>query len=105
MKRQLLAVTDFGQEPEGTLDRVYYWNNVAFNVSAVDHTPSPLQPEGGSAGDKPDPRRFGEQLGPHRASYAIAIVQIAIFEAVNAFAKKYKSYTGYSASASPDANA
>ena len=105
MTRQLFAVTDFGGDPEGTLDRLYYWNNIALNLSAVDHTPISAQPDFGNPANKPDPRRFGEQLGPHRASYAMAIVQIAVFEAVNAFSKKYKSYTGYSTSAVPDAGA
>ena len=37
---------------------------------------------------------FGEQLGPTRASRAMAIVHIAIFEAVNAIAGGYRSYPG-----------
>ncbi|WP_198021633.1 vanadium-dependent haloperoxidase [Mesorhizobium sp. WSM3224] len=105
MDRQLLAVTDFAGDPEGPLDRVYYWNNVALNLSATDHTPPAQLPEGSDPSQKPDPRRFGEQLGPHRASYAMAIIQIAVFEAANAFSKKYKGYTGYSATATPEAGA
>jgi hypothetical protein len=36
---------------------------------------------------------FGEQLGPGRASRAIAIVHIAIFDAVNAISGRWHSYT------------
>ena len=39
-------------------------------------------------------RVFGEQFGPARASRAMAIVHIAIFEAVNAIAGGYRSFTG-----------
>ena len=39
-------------------------------------------------------RVFGEQLGPGRSSRAMAIVHIAIFDAVNAIARRYRSYTG-----------
>ena len=55
------------------------WNNTALNATATDHTPPSA----------------GEHLGPHRSSRALAIVQIAVFEAVNAASGgKYKSYTG-----------
>src|SRR5262249_196330 len=39
-------------------------------------------------------RVFGEQYGPTHASRAMAIVHIAIFDAVNAIAGGYRSYTG-----------
>ena len=39
-------------------------------------------------------RVFGEQFGPTRASGALAIVQIAIFDAVTAIDGGYRSYTG-----------
>jgi hypothetical protein len=54
---------------------------MAINASGLDHTPSP-------------DRVFGEQFGPGRASRAMAIVHIAIFDAVNAIAGGYRSYTG-----------
>ena len=60
-----------------------YWNEVAINASGLDHTP--VAP--GEA------RVFGEQLGPGRSSRAMAIVHIAIFDAVNAIAGGYRSYT------------
>jgi hypothetical protein len=62
---------------------VSYWNQIARDASVLDHTPVP---EG-------DPRIFGEQVGPVRTSYALAIVHIAIFDAANAIAGGYESYT------------
>jgi hypothetical protein len=63
---------------------VHHWNVVAVNASGLDHTPV-------TAGEN---RVFGEQLGPTRASRAMAIVHIAVFEAVNAIAGGYQSYVG-----------
>jgi hypothetical protein len=37
---------------------------------------------------------FGEQLGPGRSSRAMAIVHIAMFDAINAIVGGYKSYSG-----------
>lgn len=65
-------------------DRLRYWNQIAIDASGLDHTP-PLPG---------DDRVFGEQLGPGRASRAIAIVQIAVFDAVNSIRGGYRSYTG-----------
>jgi hypothetical protein len=58
-----------------------HWNEMAINASGIDHSP-PL---------------FGllathEQFGPLRAARAMAIVHIAIFEAVNAVMGGYESY-------------
>src|SRR5712692_1397339 len=64
--------------------RVRHWNEIAINSSGLDHTP--LAPG--------ENRVFGEQFGPGRASRAMAIVHIAIFDAVNAIAGGYQSYTG-----------
>jgi hypothetical protein len=58
---------------------VSYWNQIAIDASILDHTP--LFPG------------FGKQLGPVRTSRALAIVHIAIFDAVNAIAGGYESYT------------
>ena len=63
---------------------VIHWNEVAINASGLDHTPVP-------AGD---PRVFGEQIGPGRSARAIAIVQIAVFDAIIAVEGGYRSYTG-----------
>lgn len=59
------------------------WNQIAVDASGLDHTPVP-------AGD---PRVFGEQVGPVRASRAIAIVHIAMFDAVNGVLGGYESFT------------
>ncbi len=70
--------------PQDTLGRLVHWNEVAINSSGLDHTPVPVG----------DPRIFGEQIGPARASRAIAIVHVAIFEAINAIKGGYHSYVG-----------
>lgn len=70
--------------PHDTLSMLVHWNEVAINSSGLDHTPVPVG----------DPRIFGEQLGPARASRAIAIVHVAIFEAINAIKGGYESYVG-----------
>jgi hypothetical protein len=64
-------------------DALHRWNRVAINASGLDHTP--VRPG--------ENRTFGEQLGPGRASRAMAIVHIAIFDAVNSIVGGYKSYT------------
>jgi len=61
-----------------------HWNIIAVDASGLDHTP--LAPA--------EQRVFGEQFGPTRASRAMAIVHIAMFEAVNAVSPRYKSYVG-----------
>ncbi|HVG17557.1 MAG TPA: vanadium-dependent haloperoxidase, partial [Blastocatellia bacterium] len=60
------------------------WNQIAIDASGVDHTPV-------APGEN---RVFGEQIGPCRASRAMAIVHVAIFEVVNAIVGGYQSYTG-----------
>ena len=65
-------------------DAVRRWNEILLSANALDHTPV-------GPGEN---RVFGEQLGPHRTSRAFAIIHIAIFDAVNAIAGGYKSYTG-----------
>jgi hypothetical protein len=62
---------------------LHHWNQIAIDTSGLDHTPV-------AAGET---RVFGEQLGPGRSSRAMAIVHIAVFEAVNALAgQPYRSY-------------
>jgi hypothetical protein len=68
----------------GAADRLRHWNRIAIDASGRDHTPV-------APGEN---RVFGEQLGPGRASRAIAIVHIAIFDAVNSIRGGYESYTG-----------
>jgi hypothetical protein len=78
------------QPPPG-VDAVRSWNEIALDASGLDNTPV-------TSGEN---RVFGEQFGPTRASRALAIVHIAIFEAVNVIAGGYQSYTDLS-SASND---
>jgi hypothetical protein len=65
---------------------VRHWNAIAIDASGLDHTPVTPQ----------ENRTFGEQFGPGRASRAMAIVHIAIFDAVNAIIGGYQSYTDLS---------
>jgi membrane-associated phospholipid phosphatase len=60
------------------------WNRAAVDASGLDHS-APIPGED---------RAFQEQMGPGRASRAMAIVHIAMFDAVNAIAGGYHSYTG-----------
>jgi PAP2 superfamily len=69
--------------PVSALDRYLMWNEIALDTTAIDHTPNPS-----------DPSCFGEQIGPHRSSYALAIMHIAMFDAENAITNKYVSYSG-----------
>ena len=62
--------------------RLVHWNQIALDTTGVDHTP--VAPG--------EIRVFGEQFGPGRASRALAIVHIAIFDAVNALAGEWVSY-------------
>jgi membrane-associated phospholipid phosphatase len=66
------------------LQRLRHWNEIALEANALDHTPV-------AAGEA---RVFGEQLGPTRTSRALAIVHIAIFDAVNAITADHQSYSG-----------
>jgi hypothetical protein len=73
-----------GRRHWATGHMVLRWNDVAIDTSGIDHTPV-------AAGET---RVFGEQLGPGRSARAMAIVHIAIFDAVNAIAGGHESYTG-----------
>jgi hypothetical protein len=60
------------------------WNSIAIDATGLDHTtPAP--------GDE---RAYHEQYGPGRASRAMAIVHIAMFDAIDAVEGGYESYTG-----------
>ena len=69
---------------EDTMARLRHWNEIAINASGLDHTPV-------APGES---RVFGEQLGPGRSSKAMAVVHIAIFDAINTIVGGYRSYTG-----------
>ena len=62
-----------------SLARLRHWNELAINASGLDHTPV-------APGEN---RTFGEQVGPVRAARAMAIVHIAMFDAINAIEGKY----------------
>jgi hypothetical protein len=81
------ALSSLSQQPlgESPRDRILRWNEIAMDATALDHTP----PAPG------DPRVFREQFGPGREARALAIVHIAIFDAVNAITgNRFLSYTG-----------
>jgi hypothetical protein len=71
-------------KPDDPLDQVVAWHLLAENVTAVDHTCAPLA-------------AFvcHEQFGPHRTSRALAMVNLAIFEAANAFAPQGSRFASY----------
>jgi PAP2 superfamily len=70
---------------------IIHWNEVALNVSGLDHTP--VMPG--------ENRVFGEQFGPTRASRAMAIVHIAMFDSLIAISGGFRSYTGLTPVAGP----
>lgn len=74
----------FKEAKTKSLKQILRWNDIANDASGLDHTP--VQPG--------ENRVFGEQIGPGRASRAMAIVHIAMFETLNAISGGYESYTG-----------
>ena len=68
-------------------DNLRRWNQIAIDATGLDHTP--VAP--GEA------RTFGEQLGPGRASRAMAIVHIAMFDVMNAITPQYHGFTNVKA--------
>ena len=72
------------RRPQAARSWVHHWNAIAIDASGLDHTPV----------ETGEQRVFGENLGPGRSSRAMAIVHIAIFDAVNAIVGGYRSYTG-----------
>jgi len=61
-----------------------HWNQIAIDASGLDHAPPNVGP----------PHVRGENLGPGRSARAMAIVHIALFEAMNAIEGGYQSYIG-----------
>jgi hypothetical protein len=72
------------QGKRSTRRAIVRWSQIANDASGLDH--KPVEPG--------ENRVFGQQIGPGRASRAMAIVHIAIFEALNAFKGDYESYIG-----------
>src|SRR3989454_11975391 len=77
--------------PRPGIDVVHRWNQIAIDATGLDHTPV-------GPGEN---RTFGEQLGPGRASRAMAIVHIAIFDSIDAILGGYQSYTGIDSAPHP----
>ncbi|MEM9942120.1 MAG: phosphatase PAP2 family protein [Planctomycetota bacterium] len=63
-------------------DRVLLWHEIMLDTVAIDHTPDP------DTGDVD----FAHG-GPTRTSRALAMVQIAVFDAVNTFENRFTAYT------------
>lgn len=60
-----------------------HWNTVAIDASGLDHTPV----------RRGDDRVYGEAIGPGRSARAMAIVHIAMFDAMTAVQGGYQPYT------------
>jgi len=69
--------------PLNAKERLLFWNKVAIDATGLDHTPL-------VAGET---RVFGEQFGPHRSSRAMAIIHIAMYDAVNTIIGGYKPFS------------
>jgi hypothetical protein len=82
----LLAEVSASEHPDYA--QVLFWNTVAMDATAFDHTPQtpPLLPGQTST------LHVIDQIGPARTSRALAIVHIAMFEAINFSEGKYVSY-------------
>lgn len=83
---KLLAEASSSDHPEYA--QVLFWNTVALDATAFDHTPPQPQLLPGPVA----PQQVIDQVGPARTSRALAIVHIAIFEAINFTSGKYVSY-------------
>lgn len=71
------------------LQHVLLWNKAALDMTALDHTVSSSVP--------PVPSTYAEQFGPVRTSRAMAMVHLALFEALNTVQRRYTSYHGIQA--------
>jgi len=68
------------------------WNAFCLDMTSLDHT---TEQTGFDQNGKPLPDPlYAEQIGPHRSSRALAIVHLAMFEAVNAIYRRAQSYHG-----------
>ena len=74
-------------DPSIGLDAIHRWNLIAINATGLDHTPV-------SPGEN---RVFGEQLGPGRAARAMAIIHIAIHDAINSALGNKDLFIGHQA--------
>jgi hypothetical protein len=77
----------FGTRTDRTsapVDMFHHWNQVAIDASGLDHTPV----------RNGESRIFGEQLGPGRSSRAMAIVHIAMYDAINSIVHRDVGFSG-----------
>jgi PAP2 superfamily len=74
------SACDSNKSEDSEREAFLRWNKIAVDTSGLDHMPS-----GESAGGK-------EQLGPVRSARAMAIVHIAMADAVSAVTKDFRSY-------------
>jgi hypothetical protein len=72
-----LNATAPSRAPVSAVDRLLLWNEIMLDSNALDHTPGALS---------------GDQNGPTRNSRAFAMIQIAVFDAVNSFGGRFKPY-------------
>jgi len=77
------SATAVDSQAVGATSWVRHWNAIAVDAAGLDHTPV-------APGEN---RVYGENLGPGRSSRAMAIVHIAVFDAINAVGGGYRSYT------------
>lgn len=70
--------------PEVARDAIHRWNLIAISATGLDHTP--LRPG--------EDRIFGQQLGPGRSSRAMAIIHMAIFDAINGVIGDHHCFSG-----------
>ncbi len=76
---------------QGVKPEIYHliqWHTFALDMLALDHTTR--------QGSGPD-IRFAEQVGPHRSSRAMAIVQLSVFEGLNYLFRRHHSHKGLQA--------
>jgi hypothetical protein len=78
------AASPLDKTSASLLDSVLRWNSIAIDASGLDHTPV----------QEGEDRVFGEAIGPGRSSRAMAIVHIAMFDALTSIHGGYESYTG-----------
>jgi len=77
-----LAPSSIGAGTKSTTNRVLFWHDVLLDSIGIDLTFDP------GLGFTP-----ADQVGPTRASRAMAITQIAVFDALNSFQEKYNAYS------------
>ena len=73
------------------LGTLLLWNEIALYANALDHTTPNTEPNNANPPIAP---YYGEQLGPPRSIRVMAMVHVAMDEAVGVIRPKYQSYAG-----------